>query len=72
MSQTKQILRHLRSGRMITQLEALELFGCLRLSARIYDLRDRGHDIETTIISVGKNKKVARYRLKETSIKLNK
>lgn len=72
MSQTRQILRYFRSGRTLTQIEALELFGCLRLSARIHELRDRGHDIETTMIAVGKDKKVGRYKLKETSIKLSK
>ena len=41
MSQTQnlQILSYLKKGKPITPLEALEKFGCWRLSARIYDLR---------------------------------
>lgn len=34
----------------ITPYEALEKFGCLRLSGRIHDLRAKGWDIETEII----------------------
>lgn len=37
-SQTKQILAYLQSGNSITPLEALNLFGCMRLQARIYDI----------------------------------
>ncbi len=62
MSQTKQIREHLESGRSITPLEALKLYGCFRLGARIWDLRDAGLDIETTIVEVG-GKHFASYRL---------
>lgn len=33
--------------------EAARLFGCYRLSARIHDLKEAGHDIKTTM-KVGK------------------
>ena len=46
-SQNKQILAHLRSGRSLNPLQALEHFGCFRLSARIYDLKKSGIEIET-------------------------
>ena len=46
-SQEESILRHLREGNSITPLDALEKFGCFRLSARIKHLRDKGHDIAT-------------------------
>lgn len=62
MSQTSQIREHLESGRSITPLEALRLYGCFRLGARIWDLRDAGLDIETTIVEVG-GKRFASYRL---------
>jgi len=39
MTQTEQIRRHLASGQTITPVEALRQYGCLRLAARIYDLR---------------------------------
>lgn len=62
MSQSQQILAHLKSG-PITPLEALSNYGCLRLAARISDLRERGHIIETTMIERG-DKRFASYRLK--------
>lgn len=40
-----QILAHLQQGQSITPLDALEMFGCLRLGARIYDLRKDGVEI---------------------------
>ena len=48
MSQKKQILRYLQTHRRgITPIDALEKFGCFRLSARISDLRELGYDIRT-------------------------
>ena len=41
-AQTQQILRHLEAGNSITGLEALTLFGCMRLPARIADLKKAG------------------------------
>lgn len=37
-TQSNQILEYMRQGNSITPLEALNLFGCMRLGARIYDL----------------------------------
>ena len=42
MSQKAHILEHLRSGRELTPLSALHLFGCLRLGARVMELRREG------------------------------
>lgn len=42
MTQTDRILRHLREHGSITPLEALREFGCMRLGARIYDLKRAG------------------------------
>uniref|UniRef100_A0A6M3LS25 Putative DNA binding, helix-turn-helix domain containing protein n=1 Tax=viral metagenome TaxID=1070528 RepID=A0A6M3LS25_9ZZZZ len=64
MSQRDDILTHLRSGRSLTQLEALDLYGCLRLGARIYDLKREGYDIEAENIEVSNGKHVARYTLR--------
>ncbi|WP_425248701.1 helix-turn-helix domain-containing protein [Chelonobacter oris] len=44
-SQNKRILAFLQNGGRITSLEALNKFGCLRLSARILDLRNDGYQI---------------------------
>ena len=61
MSQTQnlQILGHLKKGKPITPLEALEKFGCWRLSARIYDLR-KNYIIETINIT-NNDKTYAQY-----------
>ena len=65
-SQNARILSHLRI-KSITPLEALKYAGTLRLSARIYELRDAGHDIRTEMVTVqnsrGERKRVARYKL---------
>lgn len=63
MSQTNDILRHLAKGKSLTPLEALERFGCLRLAARVNDLRLRGHRIDTDIVQTKGGAKIARYSL---------
>ena len=56
MSQTRQIRAYLLKGNKLTPIEALKLFGCFRLGARIFDLRKEGLHIETRIYSSrGKN-----------------
>ena len=62
MTQTEQIRAHLLSGRDITPLEALDQYGCFRLAARVSEIREEGHDIET-IIEERNGKRYARYRL---------
>lgn len=50
-TQSEGILNYLKHNkRGITPLEALSMFGCLRLGARIYDLKQQGHNIETKIV----------------------
>lgn len=62
-SQSAMILRDLKRGKTVTALDALRRYGCLRLSGRIYDLRQDGHQITKTMVEVGEGKRVARYRL---------
>ena len=45
-TQADGILNWLLQGRTITQLEAIDQFGCTRLAARIDDLRKRGYHIQ--------------------------
>ena len=45
-SQNERILDHLIEKRTINPLQALSLYGCFRLSARIFDLKERGVNIE--------------------------
>ena len=62
MSQNTEILSHLQSGQTLTPLEALQLFGCFRLAARIYNLRDDGHDVSVELVNV-RGKQVAKYSM---------
>lgn len=64
-TQNQKILKHLQKGKKITPLQALRMFGCLRLSGRIYDLKKQGHKIKTDIIAVNK-KHVGQYSLSDT------
>jgi len=62
MTQNKEIIRYLTKGNKLSPLEALERFGCFRLSARILELRKKGFNIKTEYVT--KNKKTyAEYSL---------
>ena len=70
MSQAEKILKYLKTHkRGITPQIAYEKFGCLRLSGRIFDLKERGYEITSTLVEVpnryGDMCRVALYRLKE-------
>jgi hypothetical protein len=62
-TQTDQILKHLQGGGTLTPLEALDKFGCFRLGARIFDLKQEGHANEKEMVDVGAGKRVAQYRM---------
>lgn len=62
-SQNKRIFAYLMEGYRITSLEALNLFGCMRLASRISDIR-RDHpevNIKVDMIETATKKKVAQY-----------
>lgn len=62
-SQEKQIFSYMMDGNRITSLEALQLFGCIRLASRISDIR-RNHpevNIKVERIETATKKKVAQY-----------
>ena len=61
------VLRHLKSGRTLTQDEAQALYGVRRLAARISELRnDFGFPIKTETVDVGGVSGLARYSLAMT------
>ena len=60
-SQEQLILEYLQQGNSITQLEALNMFGDLRLSDRIFKLKAKGHNIDKVMVPVAKRKRVAAY-----------
>lgn len=61
-AQTKKILEWLKAGHSITPIEALQKFGCMRLSGRIYDIRHMGYNIITDY-EQSENARYARYWL---------
>jgi hypothetical protein len=62
-TQCEQILAHLKE-RPITPLEALDLYGCFRLVARVWDLRQDGHDIHMQLIERN-GKRFAQYSMRQ-------
>lgn len=65
-SHQTQVLNHLKQGKTISQAEAINRFGCYRLSAVVERLRKQGHGIvthnEPNLNGKGNH---ARYELKE-------
>lgn len=62
-SQTEQIRKHLESGKTINPLQALKKYGCFRLGARIWDLKNKqGLNIKTDFITRN-DKTFAEYKL---------
>jgi hypothetical protein len=62
-SQCKRIAAWLKKGYSITSLEALNMFGCLRLSSRIWDLKEMGMNIGKKTVVTATNKRVCEYFL---------
>jgi hypothetical protein len=63
-SQNALIKGWLLNGYSITPMEALNMFGCFRLSARIANLRDEGFAVVTDMVTIN-DKRVARYYLQK-------
>ena len=61
-SQNAMILAELKRGRSLTPIDALKRFGCFRLGARIFDLKQDGHPITTTMVEE-RGKRFARYSM---------
>ena len=61
-TQENQILNHLKKHKFITSWEAIQEYRITRLSARIYELRERGHNNITKNDSE-KGKRFAEYSL---------
>ena len=60
MTQTQAIYEYLKQGNSLTPLDALSLFGCMRLEARIWELKQQGIDIQMDMIKHN-DKHFARY-----------
>ena len=64
-----QVLAHLKQGKTISPVEAINLYNCYRLSAVINRLRNVGHDIATHSEPNLNGKGIhARYELRELKV----
>lgn len=61
-AQEQMILKHLQRGRGLTPLQALEKWGCFRLGARVFELKQQGHKIKTEMVKRN-GKRFARYTM---------
>lgn len=61
MTQSAMILAHLKTGKPLTGIEALNRFGSLRLGARIFDLKQAGYEIKARRVETASGKRVAQY-----------
>ena len=62
-TQSAQVLYHLEIYGSLSAIEALELFACFRLAARINDLKEAGHNIQMEMKKMKNGKKIAVYSL---------
>jgi hypothetical protein len=58
----------LKLGTTLTPIEALDLYGCFRLSARIYDLKDQGWPIRCEKKELLNGKRVGHYSLEQNKM----
>tara|TARA_Y100000310_G_scaffold156316_1_gene155736 strand:+ start:166 stop:387 length:222 start_codon:yes stop_codon:yes gene_type:complete len=65
LSRSQKLLNHMLRGRTINGRQALTRFGIYRLSAIIFDWRQKGFDIKTTMVNRS-GSKYAVYKLKGT------
>jgi len=63
-SQEDRILEYLKTGKSITPIDALNMFGCFRLGARVFSLKKKGYRIEEMDTHIN-GKTFARYFLAE-------
>ncbi len=61
--QAKIVLSHLKSGKHITALEALGVYGIFRLAARILEVRAEGYVVKTQHVYDARRKQYARYSI---------
>lgn len=68
-TQNQRVLDYMEETGGITQLEALNELGVMRLASRISDLRKRGYNITSEMMTVknrfGETCRIKRYRMEE-------
>lgn len=69
MTQAEKVLQYMKDYGSITPIEAADEFGCMRLAARIADLKEDGVKIKREMVSrknrYGETVSFARYRLED-------
>lgn len=70
MTQGEKVLDYMKKHGSITTMEAFKNFGITRLSARVFELREKGYMIDSDPVKVktrdSEKVTVARYTLKES------
>jgi len=70
MSQNQAILDYLKAGNTLTGLDALKLFGTMKLASRISELRDEGINIQDeTIHDTNNGKHYKKYWLSDEPVR---
>lgn len=68
-TQCDRILLYMKENKSITPLDAMREFGCMRLAARIHELKDQGHNISETrqanVNRYGEKVRFCRYYLED-------
>ena len=65
MTQNEMLLHHMREHGSITTMEAFSLYGVTRISARVWEMRHAGHNVDKVMETNDNGKTYARYFLKE-------
>jgi hypothetical protein len=71
-AQTERLRKYLAEGNTITPIEAWKRLGISRLSARVFDLKEAGTDIQGEFVTVpnkfGEKCRVKRYSMSGVSV----
>jgi hypothetical protein len=67
-TQNQMVLNYLKTGKVLTPIEALDLFGCFRLSARVYELKDKGWPIHCKRKALPLGKVVGHYSMTQDKL----
>ena len=72
MTKTQAVLEWLQTHASISSMEAIQSFGATRLSAIIFNLREKGYNIETVwcegVDRFGNKMRFARYYLRDSPV----
>ena len=62
-SQVREIVEYMAAGNKIDPIKALNMFGCLRLAARIADIQRHGYPVQSRmVVKVHPNGSAKKYK----------